>query len=279
MILKGSVYARESELLPQKRTHFRHEQRNAMKAADLLKKLMSLLYPDSCIFCGEALGADRLFCDACRREFLLERDIPCPRCGRKAPLCTCPTTYLKGEVFPGIPAAVCRFYNTDHTSAAAGMTRTLILRCKTDNREGYAEILASDLAIRAAGLLYRYGEDSAAWSVTYIPRNPENLLKYGFDHGEAIAREVARKMGCSFVPTLFRYSGKVQKGLTSEERQSNAEEGLAARKNAVVSGGKYILVDDVLTTGATMAAASKLLYECGAAKVLPAAVAKSMRFG
>lgn len=247
-----------------------------MQFTPFLNKLKHLLFPSSCVFCGDGLVGDRIVCDSCRASFLAERDVLCPVCGKKAPRCTCPLKHLKDQVFPNVTAAVGRFYNPDHSSDSARLTRLLILKCKKFDLDGVPELLAEDLAILLIGLLYRNGEDVRNWIVTSAPRNPDNLLKYGFDHGEEIAKALAKRLGCTYESTLFRYSGKMQKELDSDERQSNAESGLAARKKSIIHGAKYILVDDVLTTGATMAAASKLLYKNGAGMVLPTAVAKTM---
>ncbi len=235
------------------------------------------MFPPSCILCGDPISAKAAgLCAACRRKFHRERDILCPICGRKAASCRCAFSHLNGEVFPGVSAAVSRFYNPNHASKTGEMTRSLILRCKREGRRDIAQVLSAELAIRVAGLLRTVGEERRGWIVTYVPRTSENLLKYGWDQGEMLAFELAWRLECPFRPTLFRHSGEIQKNLSSEERYVNAKSGLAPRKKSVVRGGKYILVDDVLTTGATMAVAVKLLYECGASMVLPTAVAKTM---
>ncbi|MBE6599033.1 MAG: ComF family protein [Ruminococcaceae bacterium] len=250
------------------------------KVVRLVEDLKRLLFPRSCIFCGKALSAESEgLCDSCRASFLSERAILCPKCGRKAAFCTCPVMHLEREVFPKVSFAVSRFYNTEHNSDVGKMTRELILRGKQESRQEIAELLAKDLTIRVEGILYWNGEDRRDWIVTYAPRNPENLLKYGFDHGKIIAEALAKQMGCVMLPTLFRHSGNMQKDMEVGMRYTNAECGLSLRKNSVAEGGKYILVDDVLTTGATMSAAAKLLYLSGAEKVLPAAVARAVRIG
>ncbi len=245
-----------------------------------LEKCKRFLFPPVCVLCGNALseGTGPL-CRTCREAYLRERDVLCPLCGKKAAFCTCPVAHLTDEVFPGVCAAVSRFYNAEHSSETAAMTRSLILRCKREGRRDIAKTLAHDLAVRVGGILFANGEDTRTWTVTYIPRNPDNLLQYGVDQGEAIARAIADELRCPCVPTLLRVShitNHLQKELSADARYDNAEAGLAPRRQSVVSGGRYILVDDILTTGATMSVAKKLLLQCGAAAVLPAAAARTM---
>jgi len=242
-----------------------------------LQRFKRFFFPRSCPVCGEPIGSDSVgLCGKCRSTFIRERDILCPHCGKKAAFCTCPVPHLKNYAFPETLAAVCRFYNSDHQSETGDMTRRLILQGKRDSRQGIADILSADLAVRVAGILSQHKESPREWIVTWAPRNPNNLLAFGFDHGELIAKALASRLGCSTRPTMFRFSGEMQKDMDMEERISNASSGLAPRKKGITRGGKYILVDDVITTGATMAAASDLLYQWGAEKVLPAAAAKTM---
>lgn len=249
-----------------------------MRLKEILHRLKKIVFPSGCVFCGEPVNSESGgFCENCRKEFILERECTCPRCGKKATLCCCPVCYLKNRFFQNEIAVVCRFYNSDHTSEAAKMTRQLILQLKREGNEEIAEILSADPALRVAMLLNRNGEDCREWIVTYVPRNRNNLLKYGFDHGALLAEAIAKRLGCSTVPIFSRSSGEMQKELDAEERYGNAVQGLTIKKDSIIPGGKYIIVDDIITTGATIASASQLLFENGASVVLPVAVAKTMR--
>ncbi|MBQ5819636.1 MAG: ComF family protein [Clostridia bacterium] len=242
-----------------------------------LKGLTSLIYPNHCFFCGDTVSSDRArMCDACLKRFGEEAAFPCPVCGKTASDCGCGAFYLKREIFPNVRVASAFFYSPDPKFRPLEMARSLILRCKQSYSPELAEELARKIGFRLTALLEQQGETTDGWIVTYPPRSGDNLLRYGFDHGEMIANALARQLGLPCRKTMFRVSGKKQKELASEERYANAAGSLACIERAVVRGGKYILVDDVITTGATVAVAADLLYRHGASAVLPAAPAKTL---
>ena len=133
-----------------------------------------------------------------------------------------------------------------------------------------------ELGVRLRELLRQSGEELEGWIVTYPPRSLNNLLKTGFDHGEILAVELARVLQVECRKTLLRNSSKKQKELDSKERLDNAAEAFSVIPGSVSEGEKFILVDDVITTGATMSAAADLLYQNGAAIVVPTAAARTV---
>lgn len=243
----------------------------------ILKGMSDLIYPSRCFFCGENLSSARgRLCDFCLKRFETEGYFVCPACGKIASDCDCGGSYLKREMFPRVRLAAVYFYTSDPYFSPLEMARSMILRCKKTYSPDLVEHLARKLGFRLKELFERNGEAFDGWIVTYPPRNGENLLKYGFDHGELIAKALAEMLNLPCRKTLFRVSGVNQKELGAEERFANAADSLAVIRSAVASGEKYILVDDVITTGATMAAAADLLYRNGASAVLPAALAKTI---
>ncbi len=243
----------------------------------LFHGLLNLLYPSRCLFCGEALASSRLpVCTSCRNRLYEEREFRCVVCGKAAEKCSCGVPYLKRSVFPGVRMTAASFYSADPAFAPLKLTREGILRCKKAYTPELAKLMARELGFRVKELLAENGEDIEDWIVTYPPRNGENLLKYGFDHGEMLAMALAELLEIPCRRTLVRVSGRTQKELGGGERYENVKEGFAIIRSAVTEGGKYLLVDDVITTGATMSVAAELLCEYGASAVLPAAVAKTL---
>lgn len=247
------------------------------KIKKLLRGVVDMIYPPRCLYCGNPLGVSQLrICPQCKAKYDAEERAVCPACRKTAVECHCGGDYLRHEIFPGITCVVDRFYDPDTSHKECKMTHDLILRCKKTYSDELSDLLVRGLAFKISEIFRKNGEDIRGWQVTWPPRNPDNLLKFGFDHGELLAESLAHFLEIPCTRTLFRHSGENQKELFSNERYENAENSLAPIWNSIVSGGKYLLVDDVITTGATAAVAAELLYACGAWAVLPAAAAKTV---
>ncbi len=243
------------------------------------KRLLNLLYPPRCLLCGDALSSAGLnICEACLPRYEAERAVRCPVCGREAGECFCGSELLLSlpPYFPERPYVVSRFY--DPGAEKCPLTRMLILRCKGVEEEGLASFLVRDVSFALSSLFSASGEALSEWVVTYTPRSQTNLLKAGFDHGKILASSAARYLGIRMVPLFTRSvaGDQNQKELSAIEREENARVSFVPIRERIVPGGKYILFDDVITTGATMASAAALLYENGASAVLPAAIAKTL---
>jgi len=143
--------------------------------------------------------------------------------------------------------------------------------------------LARDLGGRMAGLLVPVPPGSPAPLVVPVPTTPGRLRARGYNQARLLAEEVARRAGGTLVDALSRADrGGSQVALQREERRANVQGAFSVRAEAAASirGCEILLVDDVLTTGATASAAALSLSEGGAtgvrlltfARSLPAAV-------
>ena len=108
--------------------------------------------------------------------------------------------------------------------------------------------------------------------VTWMPRRPESVLGYGYDHMELAAKALAKRCGFSHDKLLFRRKGSAeQKSLSAEQRLGNIGKSLAAADTDL--GGKIVvLIDDLVTTGASMRVSEELLLKAGARMVICAAL-------
>ena len=113
-------------------------------------------------------------------------------------------------------------------------------------------------------------------AVTPVPLHWRKQWQRGFNQAEFLARAIARRRGIPVVRALTRLRfTKTQAGLSNRERRKNVAAAFRCRRAAKTLAGKRILlIDDVMTTGATAAACARALKRAGAARVVVATVAR-----
>ena len=169
----------------------------------------------------------------------------------------------------------CRGHPPSYAKIAApfvygGAVAVAIHRLKYRGRREVTAPLATLIVVSAADLL------EAADLVVPIPLHPHRRRERGYDQATLLAREVARLAGRSFRPDLLRRTRENprQVGLNRKERIENLQGAFAADQGA--KERSVVVVDDVVTTGATAEAASHALLAAGARQVVVLAVARAM---
>lgn len=105
-------------------------------------------------------------------------------------------------------------------------------------------------------------------AVTYVPLDNRRLRERGFNQSRLLARGVAGEIGAPLIDTLKKIAPtKHQNELSREERLMNLRGAFRARRDVDLAGKIIILVDDVMTTGATLSECSKALRDAGAKEV------------
>lgn len=109
-----------------------------------------------------------------------------------------------------------------------------------------------------------------------VPLHPRRLRERGYNQSALLAREIGRRTGTAACPDALvrRLDTAPQAGLSAAARRRNVREAFAVRRAASVAGRTVVLVDDVLTTGATALACARRLEEAGAGEIRLLTVAR-----
>ncbi|WP_291290186.1 phosphoribosyltransferase family protein [Enorma sp.] len=212
-------------------------------AGRLREAALEVLSPTRCAGC-ERPG--ELICKEClARIEVIDPVHACTRCG--APfgdlLCTeCGAGADEDVAPPGKDAGERRL-------------GALIAELMLDAAE-HAELVAPD---RFGGIL------NGAEAVTFVPVTAAAFSRRGFDHMEVIARRVAELAGLPLIDALAKHGSADQRSLGRVERQERSRDVYEVVES--VEGMRFLLLDDVITTGATMRAAASALHAAGAAHV------------
>ncbi len=231
-------------------------------------RLLDLLFPPKCVNCGEPIGErrqSRIFCPVCRQKFLSEITRPCPVCGREYSRCLCkPVGFLPDAFAYSLP------YDKED-----GVARKLLLCCKSQRlTDAFREVASIMLATaKERGLLPDGG------LITYVPRAPEKAEKKGVDQAQELAEELSRLSGLPCVGLIAHKRFSLdQKLLGGAQRGRNAEGSFRLTHAAGSAAGRTILlIDDIVTTGSTVNACTRLLREAGAERVICLSAAKNVK--
>ena len=231
-----------------------------------LRRLPDLLFPRRCPFCGSLLGPDALqgtVCPACVPEERRLQHIP--------------ARLPEGEHdFYAVREAAAAYYYED-------IVRTAVLRCKRGGCFWYARELADRVAVLVFGALpaKQPGKMPQYAGVTALPLYscivpvPPNKPRPGVPGLPLLlARRLSAVLGIPVVTLLYiKNPGRPQKELTREERLRRAKAAFACRPGTDLTGKRVLLVDDIITTGATASACAAALLQAGAIEVTAAAIA------
>lgn len=106
-------------------------------------------------------------------------------------------------------------------------------------------------------------------AVTWVPLSRKRLRERGFDQAELLARRIGEGLALPIIPTLekVRHTGAQSDLETESARRANALGAYALRPGTDVTGTRLLLVDDVVTSGATLSECARVLLEGGAAEI------------
>jgi len=220
---------------------------------------LDALYPPICLACPAATSEAGALCAACWRAMrFIERPF-CDRLGTpfehelgegrlSSKAVTDPPVFQRAR-------AVARFED--------GPARRLVHRLKYSDRGELARPMGAWMARAGADVL------AEADAIVPVPLHSRRLWMRRFNQAAALAREIARLTAKPFEPALLRRvkATRSQVGLSREMRMQNMQGAFRAANDARARGRRLVLVDDVLTSGATANAAARALLRAGAEQV------------
>lgn len=242
-----------------------------MKIQSWLNAGLGLVYPEVCQLChAERATAREGFVGAqCWKQVRFIRPPFCDRCGLP----------FDGDITTAFICTNCHDLELFFTSArSAVVAKTAVLevihRFKYSRALWFENFLA-DLLLREAVPALR-GKNFEA--VIPVPLHPLKLREREFNQAEILARQLGDALK---IPTETKILSRIsptltQTKLTRDQRASNMAGAFAVRDGLRLDGKKFILLDDVFTTGATTNACAKALRQAGAAEVCVWTVARGL---
>ncbi|MBQ8303132.1 MAG: ComF family protein [Clostridia bacterium] len=228
----------------------------------IMDRVLFALSVPKCVCCGERLDyGQNAFCPKCSAEFQEFRTRNCAKCSKLLHECDCSSSYLEAHFVKRVIKCY-RYINKEEYPS-----NSLIFSLKRDNRKDVLEV-TSDLLIEA---IRNSIDDPEKYIFTNVPRRKSAIIEYGIDHSALLAKEIARKIGAEYIPLLKSNAKKPQKSLETNERMLNADFDLITDIDLADRG--VIIVDDIITSGASISSAAMLIRSLGCKNIVAAALA------
>lgn len=233
-----------------------------------LRTAVRLVYPPRCLSCGEMVESDFALCGACWGETAFVAGLVCDLCG----------TPLPGEgdgvsVHCDDCMAIARPWSGGRAALVySGTGRSLVLALKHGDRTDIARPAARWLA-RAAAPVTAPGA-----LLVPVPLHPFRLIRRRYNQSALLARALARETGCDWLPDALVRIRRTPglDGRSRAERFTILADAIRPHPRAGrrLAGRDVLLVDDVMTSGATLAASAEAALASGAASVCVAVLAR-----
>jgi ComF family protein len=231
---------------------------------------LNLLFPPVCASCqAEMSEKDRIFlCPACRDELSQKPEACCPRCGdwnlkitRTGPRCA---SCSRHKV---------RFEHAAYLGAYDDAMRRAVLQLKHPGQEALALALAELSVQQLVSSVEPWSPDL----IVAVPMHWRRLLSRGVNNPEFLGEVWSRRMRLPFERRLLirKRNTLPQADLLPDERFRNMKDAFRVSANYRLRGAKILLVDDILTTGATCHEAAQTLCRAGAKSVYVVALARA----
>lgn len=236
----------------------------------LPSRFLDALYPPKCVCCGKILERKgTVLCRTCFEPYEEAKARKCGRCFQSRSRCVCSRRVLESARVSRL-VKLCSY--RPHMIDAP--ENRLIFSLKHDHRADVSRFLANQLSYALASGVRNIG----SFSIVHAPRSSRSIMRDGYDHSEMLAAEIAKMFRIPHLDAIKRKrGGKHQHKLSLSARKANADFHLYLNPKAAIAGKRLLLLDDITTSGATLARCARLLYEAGAKEVVGVVIAVAGR--
>jgi len=242
--------------------------------ADARDALTSIFFPAGCRICDSFLvRASRVpICDECLSSFAAPPYPKCEVCGQPLPSLA---AVVETVVCPACQEKTYAFRRARSYGMYEGALARAILMLKFEEMQP----LGGWFGARLAEIVAQEGEAMAADVVVPVPLHRDRQKERGYNQAALISKPLARKLRLPHKAVLLmRTRPRPDKQVLSlEERWASVRGAFATRPGSQVDKLRVLLVDDVLTTGATLDACSRALLESGAKSVVGLTIARAAK--
>lgn len=218
----------------------------------IFKTLVRILAPNLCIRCGKE-GA--ITCRFCLPLIAYAKSSTCFMCNSQTDnFTTCKNCRRKTRLRR---VYVAGYYD--------GYVKDLITRFKYSNAMEASSPLAALVTTRISA---EHG------LIVPVPSSSKRFRQRGYNPAHLLAKEISKHTGAVCVETLGRIGHSRQVGTDRRKRLAQLQGAFYACKPELIKGKKILLIDDVVTTGATLSECAEVLHRHGAKKIDAAVVAK-----
>jgi len=234
-------------------------------------EILDIIYPKACVGCDAALS---------KEERSLCWDCSCSMVLLKEPRCRCCGLSVQGKVPADFRCYACikevRFFTVARSCYVfEGVMRDMVMRFKYEPALWLRDELVQIL-LRAYGI--HYEEKAGFDGVLSVPLHKSRFKERGFNQSAILAKGLAENLGLSNINAgLQRVKATyTQTYLSAGQRKSNVRKAFAVRDVKGVRDKKLLLIDDVMTTGATVNECARVLLEAGASSVSVLTLARGL---
>lgn len=223
------------------------------------RAVLNALLPPHCLTCDTLVGGPGQLCPDCFRATTFISAPHCRSCGRAFPH----AAHTSLAICDDCAAAPPPWGEARAALTYDAQSRQLILPFKHADRPELAHALARMMARAGAALLSR------ADLLVPVPLHRFRLLGRRYNQSALLAQSLQRLSGVRAAPDALRRTRATKSlgTLSAEARARMLAGAIAVRRPAIIAGRRVLLVDDVLTTGATARDCTRALLEAGAAGV------------
>ena len=219
--------------------------------------ILDMVYPKTCPFCGKVPERGEMVCRKCRRGLTYIQEPRCMKCSK-------PILDVEEEYCYDCRAKQHSYRSGRSVWVYDDTMRQSISRYKYQGSLEYVLVYGEEIVKQYGEWIRAHGE-----ILVPIPLHKRKRRSRGFNQAEILADVIGKKLQLPVMrDVLLRNKDTLpQKELSDTERLKNLQEAFAVNKKQFSPVNKVMLVDDIYTTGSTIEACAKVLYEAGVKEV------------